>query len=89
MPTETALTCSRNPTTRRSPGEDTGIRRAASALNDETYRVGISSWETAARSTSRMASVEITRVMPSRAASCVATVDLPTPVAPPRRMMSG
>ena len=43
----------------------------------------------AARRTSRIASVEITLVIPNRAASCVAIVDLPTPVAPPSRMIRG
>src|SRR3989442_1637490 len=42
-----------------------------------------------ARMTSRTASVATTRTMPSRAASWVAMVDLPTPVAPPIRITSG
>ena len=33
----------------------------------------------------RIVSVEATRVMPSRCASCVASVLLPTPVVPPMR----
>ena len=41
------------------------------------------------RMTSRMASVGMTRVMPSRLASMVAIVDFPTPVAPPSKMTSG
>ena len=42
-----------------------------------------------ARSTWRITSVAITRVMPSRAASIVASVDLPTPVVPPIITTSG
>ncbi len=41
--------------------------------------VGISSGENIDRMTSRIASVATTRTMPSRAASCVAIVDLPDP----------
>ena len=57
--------------------------------NDEVCSVGSRSPLNIARMTSRMASVGMTRVMPRRLASMVATVDLPAPVAPPRRMMSG
>jgi hypothetical protein len=39
--------------------------------------------------TSRIASVATTRTIPSRAASWVAIVDFPTPVAPPIRITSG
>ena len=39
--------------------------------------------------TSRMESVETIRVMPSRWATSVAMVDLPTPVVPPMSTMSG
>ena len=39
--------------------------------------------------TSRMESVDEIRVMPSRWATSVAIVDLPTPVVPPIRTMSG
>jgi hypothetical protein len=60
-----------------------------SAWNDDTCRVGIISAESIARITSRIASVAITRTMPSLTASCVAIVDLPTPVAPPIRITSG
>ncbi len=42
-----------------------------------------------ARSTWRITSVAITRVMPSRWASIVASVDLPTPAAPPIITISG
>ena len=51
--------------------------------------MGISSSVNIDRMTSRMASVGMIRVMPSRPASWVAMVDLPTPVAPPIRMMRG
>ena len=43
----------------------------------------------AERNTSRIASVGMTRVIPSRLASMVAMVDLPTPVAPPSSTTSG
>jgi hypothetical protein len=56
---------------------------------DELCSVGSSSSLNIARITSRIASVGITRVIPSRAASIVAIVDLPAPVAPPTRMTSG
>ena len=66
-----------------------GSRSAVSAWNDDTCRVGISSAESIARMTSRIASVATTRTIPRRAASWVAIVDLPTPVAPPIRITSG
>ena len=37
----------------------------------------------------RMKSVDVTRVMPSRCAASVATVDLPVPVAPPTKSRIG
>ena len=89
MPTETAAVCSRNPTIRASAAFDGGSRSAASAWNDDVWSVGISSGESIDRMTSRIASVATTRTMPRRAASCVAIVDLPTPVAPPIRITSG
>ena len=49
----------------------------------------MSSGESIERMTSRIASVATTRTMPRRAASWVAIVDLPTPVAPPIRITSG
>ena len=42
-----------------------------------------------ARSVCRTMSVEVTRLIPSRCATSVATVDLPVPVAPPMRTMIG
>ena len=51
--------------------------------------VGISSDDSIERMTSRIASVATTRTMFRRAASCVAIVDLPTPVVPPIRITSG
>ena len=80
-PTATAAVCSRNPTTTAS--RDGGSRRTCPASNDEACSDGMSSRENIARITSRMASVATTRTIPSRAASCVAIVDFPTPVAPP------
>ena len=43
----------------------------------------MNSSEKNARIVWRTKSVEVTRVMPSRCATSVATVDLPVPVAPP------
>ena len=51
--------------------------------------MGIASWVKKARSTWRITSVAITRLIPSRPASMVASVDLPTPVVPPIRTTSG
>ena len=45
--------------------------------------------EKKARIVWRTKSVEVTRVMPSRCATSVATVDLPVPVAPPTRSTMG
>jgi hypothetical protein len=42
-----------------------------------------------ARIVCRTKSVDVTRVIPSRYATSVATVDLPVPVAPPIRRMIG
>ena len=89
IPTETAAVCSRNPSVSASAVFVGGSRSASSAWNDETCRVGISSGDSIARMTSRIASVATMRTMPSRAASWVAIVDLPTPVAPPIRITSG
>jgi hypothetical protein len=83
IPTATADVCSRKPTMTLSAGRGGGSRRAESASNEEVYSVGMSSLESMARMTSLMASVATTRTMPRRAASWVAMVDLPTPVAPP------
>ena len=47
------------------------------------------SLEKNARIVWRTKSVEVTRVMPKRYASSVATVDLPVPVAPPMKTMIG
>ena len=49
----------------------------------ETWTEGISEGGKYARIVWRMKSVEVTRVIPSRWAVSVATVDLPVPVAPP------
>ena len=49
----------------------------------------MNSWEKKARIVWRTKSVDVTRVMPSRHAASVATVDLPVPVAPPMSTMSG
>jgi hypothetical protein len=49
----------------------------------------MNSWEKNARIVCRMKSVDVTRVMPSRYAISVATVDFPVPVAPPTRIMIG
>ena len=49
----------------------------------------MNSCEKNARIVWRMKSVEVTRVIPSRYAISVATVDLPVPVAPPTRMTIG
>ena len=89
IPTATAAVCSRNPTISGSASLVGGSRSAASASNDDVWSVGISSGENIERMTSRMASVATNRTMPSRAASWVAMVDLPTPVAPPIRITSG
>ena len=86
-PTATAAVCSRNPTTTSS--FDGGSRRTEPASNDDACSVGMSSWENSARITSRIASVATTRTIPSRVASWVASVDLPTPVAPPISTTSG
>ena len=71
----------------------TGRRRRSAARratsNEEWWTAGMKSWEKNARTTWRSWSVAITRVMPSRPASCVATVDLPTPVTPPSSTSSG
>ena len=82
-PTETAAVCSRNPTITVSCVRAGGSLRAASASNDDVYSVGISSWVSVDRMTSRTASVATTRTMFNRTASRVAIVDFPTPVAPP------
>ena len=87
MPTATAAVCSRNPTTTSS--FEGGSRSTEPASNDDACNVGMSSWENSARITSRIASVATTRTMPRRVASCVASVDLPTPVAPPISTTSG
>jgi hypothetical protein len=50
---------------------------------------GMNSFEKNARMVCRMKSVDVTRVMPSRYAASVATVDLPVPVAPPTSTMIG
>ena len=89
IPTDTAAVCSRNPTTSASAVLIGGSRIARSAWNDDTCSVGISSGESIARMTSRIASVATTRTMPRRAASWVAIVDFPTPVAPPIRITTG
>ena len=89
MPTATAAVCSRNPSRRASAELPGGSRSAWSAWNEDVCSVGMSSGESIERMTSRIASVATTRTMPSRAASCVAIVDLPTPVAPPIRITSG
>ena len=49
----------------------------------------MNSCEKNARIVCRMKSVDVTRVIPSRYAISVATVDLPVPVAPPTRMTIG
>src|SRR5919108_653406 len=49
----------------------------------------MNSTEKNARIVWRMKSVDVTRVIPSRYAISVATVDLPVPVAPPIRRMIG
>ena len=89
MPTATAAVCSRKPSSSASDVVPGGSRSAWSAWNDDVCRVGISSDDSIERITSRIASVATTRTMPSRAASCVAIVDLPTPVVPPIRITSG
>ena len=66
-----------------------GWRTRWSASKLDVCSVGISSSLNIDRMTSRMASVGMIRVMPRRPASWVATVDLPTPVALPMRMISG
>ncbi len=47
------------------------------------------SLEKKARIVWRMKSVDVTRVIPKRYASSVATVDFPVPVAPPMKTMIG
>ena len=89
MPTETALVCSMKPILLRSVSRGTGTRTAEAASNDEVWMAGMSSGAKNARMVCRTMSVPMTRVMPMRCASCVARVLLPTPVAPPMRMMSG
>ena len=89
IPTATAAVCSRKPSSSASDEVPGGSRSARSAWNDDVCSVGINSDESIERITSRIASVATTRTMPSRAASCVAIVDLPTPVVPPIRMTSG
>ena len=49
----------------------------------------MNSCEKNARIVCRMKSVDVTRVIPSRYAISVATVDLPVPVAPPTRITIG
>ena len=66
-----------------------GWRTRWTASKLDVWSVGISSSVNIDRMTSRMASVGMMRVIPSRPASWVATVDFPTPVAPPMRMMRG
>ena len=89
MPTATADTCSRNPMMTGSALRGSGWRTRRAASNDDVCRLGNRSAVNIDRMTSRMASVGMTRVMPSRLASMVAMVDLPTPVAPPSRITSG
>ncbi len=87
-PTDTARTCWRKPaiTESASPG---GSRRWRATSNDDACRLGIIASVKMPRMTSRMASVEMIRTMPNRAATAVATVDLPTPVDPPMSTMRG
>ena len=89
MPTDTADVCSRKPMITGSALRGSGWRTRRAASNDEVCRLGNRSAVNIDRMTSRMASVGMTRVMPSRLASMVAMVDLPTPVAPPSRITSG
>ena len=83
IPTDTAAVCSRKPTMTLSSDRPGGSRSASPAANEDVYSVGINASVNMARMTSRIASVATTRTMFSRTASCVASVDLPTPVAPP------
>src|SRR4051812_32359293 len=62
---------------------------ALAASNEETCTNGMKSGEKKARITWRIASVAITRWMPSLLASIEASVDLPTPGAPESRMIGG
>ena len=62
---------------------------ACATSNDEWCTDGRNSCEKNARTTCRTWSVAITCVIPSRPASWVATVDLPTPVTPPSSTSSG
>ena len=64
-----------------------GERIPASKL--EWWIAGMKSSEKNARIVWRMKSVDVTRVIPKRYASSVATVDLPVPVAPPMKTMIG
>ena len=50
---------------------------------------GMNAREKNARIVCRTKSVDVTRVMPKRYASSVATVDLPVPVAPPMKTIIG
>jgi hypothetical protein len=88
-PTDTAWTWRRNPAMTGSASPAGGSRRCSATLNDDACSDGIISLVKMPRITSRMASEETIRTMPSRVAMVVAMVDLPTPVVPPSSTMSG
>ena len=88
-PTDTADTWSRKPTSTASSARVLFTFTTSPVSKDDVYSVGMNSFEKVPFITSRIASVEMTRTIPRRAASCVATVDFPTPVPPPIKMIIG